>query len=120
MTTTTTKKKTRKPQKFILGWVTEADCETDPETGKPIAGTGRRCFVELPFPPGLDEKGQRDRNAIMRACKKAVFEHHQEEYGNKDLVVLAYTEFFSVPFEKKEIHEVRLVPPPESSAPAAE
>lgn len=94
--TKTRKKPVRKPSTFILGWITSTAAETDEEGN--VISPERTCFVQLPLPSGLTEKQQRDRNAIQRACKKAVYEG-DDTYGNKDLVVLSYGEQFAIPFQ---------------------
>lgn len=110
---TTTKKKQkqtrkRKPMNFGLFWVTETEAERD-DDGNPVDGTERRCLVEMPLPPGLDEAGKRSRDAIERATKKAVYESQLTEYGNKTLIVASFGDTFAVPFERVTV--TKLLPP---------
>ena len=102
------KKRNRKVETFVLGWVTETAAVTDDE-GNEIPGSARRCFVEMDMPPGMDESDKRSRDAIKRACKKAVYEDGLTEYGNKKLAVLKHDDFFSVDFERVTV--TKLLPP---------
>jgi hypothetical protein len=54
----------------------------------------------MDLPPGLDEAGKRNREAIKRACKKAVFDLGMEEYGNKKLKVICFDDTFSIDYER--------------------
>jgi len=96
---------------FVLGWVTEAECKLD-DDGNPVPGTGKRCFVEIPIPPNLEEGQKRNRDGIKRAVKKAVFEHGLKEYGNRELVVISFRDTFSVDF----VEETRTVLLPAENA----
>jgi len=104
--------RTRKPTHFALGWVTETAPEQDAD-GKPIPGSERECVVIMPLPPGLDEAQKRSRDAIQRACKKAVYEQGLEEYGNRRLRVISYGEDFQYDFKKVEITTTKLLTPEE-------
>jgi len=105
---TAPKKRNRKVETFVLAWVTETAAVHDDE-GKEIPGSARRCYVELDMPPGMDESDKRSRDAIKRACKKAVYEDGLTEYGNKRLAVLKRDDFFSVDFERVTV--TKLLPP---------
>jgi hypothetical protein len=102
------KTRSRKQTNFALGWVTETAAEQDAE-GNEIPGTSRTCIVLLDLPPGLDEAGKRSRDAIERACKKAVYDEGLVEFGNKKLVVINYGDEFTVDFKKVTV--VKLMPP---------
>jgi hypothetical protein len=95
------KARNRKQTKFALCWVNETAAEVD-EDGKEIEPS-RQCFVMMDLPPGLDEKQARNREAIKRACKRAVFDEGYEDYGNKQMVVISYDAFFEIPFEKRTV-----------------
>ena len=84
---------------YTLGWVNETEGEKDAD-GNVIPGSERAVFVLMDLPPGLDDAGKRNREAIKRACKKAVFELGMEEYGNKKLVVVCYDDSFQIDFER--------------------
>ena len=83
------KRRIHKPKHYVLAWVTEANCDTD-EAGEPISGTGDRCFVEMPLPAGIE--GKLNSNKIKRAIKSAVYRDGCKEFGNRNLVILSYTE----------------------------
>jgi len=102
--TVETKKRKRRAAQYVLGWVNETAAEKDEPS--------RRCFVELELPPTLDQSKPVNREAVKRACRKAVYDLGLESYGNKDLVVLSLDEVFRVEFEKQEV--VRLCPPKNS------
>ena len=109
--TVTKKKQTRarKALNYVLAVEDVAAAETDAE-GKPIEGSGgQRVWVEHPLPPGLDEKQMRNRDAIQRACRDAVYKSGQKEYGNKRFIVIAFQDSFEVPFE--EVTSTALVAP---------
>lgn len=93
---------------YGLFWVTESEPEKD-DSGQPIPGTERTLFVQMPLPPGLDEAAKRDRNAIERATKKAVYEDQNIEFGNKKLIVASYGDIFEVPYERVTV--TKLMPP---------
>ena len=84
---------------YSLGWVTETEGEKGPD-GNVIPGSEKPVLVLMDLPPGLDEAGARSRDAIKRACKKAVFELGLEEYGNKQFKVVCYDETFSIDYER--------------------
>lgn len=87
----------RKPSTLVLAWATEAECKLD-EAGRPIAGTGQRCYVPMRFPPTLDKTQYNNKAAIKAAVRNAVYECGLKEYGNKPLVILSYSEEFEFPF----------------------
>ena len=101
-------KRTRKQLPYILGWLNETEAEKD-EEGNEIPGTSRKVFVVMELPPGLDDAGKRSREAIERACKRAVYELGMEEYGNKKFSVLQVGDEFDVPYERTTI--TQLLPP---------
>jgi hypothetical protein len=100
-------KRTRKPLNYVLGWVNETG-DFDGE-GKIVPGTEQEVFVRMPMPPGLDEAGARNRESIERACRRAVYDLGMEEYGNKEFIVIAHGDRFSIPCERVQI--TRLLPP---------
>ena len=106
------KPRTRKPTQFALGWVTETAPETDAD-GKEIPGSERTCIVLLNLPPGLDDAQKRSRDAIQRACKRAVYEDGLEEFGNKKLRVISFGEDFQYDFKKIQMTTTKLVSPDE-------
>jgi hypothetical protein len=102
---------------YALGWVTETEAEKDGE-GNEIPGTSQTVHVITALPPGLDEAGARNRDAIERACKRAVYEDGLEEFGNKKFVVVTYGEPFTVPFERTTV--TQLLPPDKAAKVKAE
>jgi hypothetical protein len=86
--------------------------ETAPEkdaNGRDIPGSARRCFVEMDLPPGLTDAEKRSRDAIERACRRAVYEEGLVEYGNKQLRVGSFGDIFSNNYERVSV--VRLMTP---------
>ncbi len=102
------KKRTRKSMNYALGWITETEGEKDGDDNE-IPGTARVVHVLMDLPPGLDEAQARNRDAIERACHRAVYEKGLAEYGNKKFVVVTFGDPFEVPFEKTTV--TRLLPP---------
>lgn len=86
--------------------------ETAPEkdkSGNEIPGSARRCYVEMDLPPGLSEAEKRSRDAIERACRRAVYEEGLTEYGNKQLRVGSFGDIFEHRYERVSV--VRLMTP---------
>lgn len=99
------KKKGRKALNYALCWISESV-------------DGDKVFVQMPMPPGLDEAGLRNRDAIRRASRKAVYDLGLEEYGNKEFIVIAYGDQFSIPYERTTV--TRLLPPDKAAKVKAE
>jgi len=109
----TTGKKPRRPRKPLDYKLVFLDVTGEfDEEGKLIPGTERQVYVEMPMPPGIDESNSRNRDAIERALRRAVYELGLEEYGNRDLKIAALGETIRNDYEKTTI--TRLLPPSEA------
>ena len=102
------KKRTRKPEVFVLACVVETEATLD-DDGNEIPGTKREAFVPMEFPPNMDEADKRSRDAIKRACRRAVYDDGLTEYGNRPLVVLKHDDIFQVEYERVVVS--KLLPP---------
>lgn len=89
-------------------WVTETAPERDPD-GQEIPNSAKQCFVEMALPPGLTEAEKRNRDAILRAARRAVYEQGLTEYGNKPLTVITVADIVTNQFERVSI--TKLLPP---------
>jgi hypothetical protein len=92
-----TKKRTRKPRAkrhYLLVEVTE-----DEHTKQP-------CFAIVPQPP-LPAGKRVTPKLIEEACRKAVYEDGQKQYGNKGLAVVVSLAMFDIPY----VERLALTPP---------
>lgn len=104
---TTRKKQDRRTKKFLLVRIDHTEPEID-ANGNPVPGTSQEVFVPMEFPAGLDEGQLRVRDAIKRACRRAVYDRGVEKYGNIDLAVISYDEIFRINCTKQTV--TKLVP----------